>query len=59
MLHCVDDVQLAVYDSDSMSFVTFVGVVKLRFQMTVFTIAVNEIPNRWLRQCGYFLIHPR
>lgn len=42
-----------------MSIVTFVGIVQLRFQLTILAVAVNDVLQRGLRQCWRFLIHPR
>ena len=44
---------------NGMSIVTFVGVVQLRFQLTIFAVAVNDVLQRGLWQRRRFLIHPR
>ncbi|CSP60703.1 Uncharacterised protein [Shigella sonnei] len=46
---CVNSIQLAMNGRNGVPVVTFVGVVQLRFQLTIFTVAVNDIFQRRLR----------
>ena len=48
----VDGVQLAVDGGDGVAIVALVGGVQFRFQLTVFTIAINNIVERRLTQGG-------
>ena len=54
----IDGVQLAVDGGDGVAVVTFVGGVELRFELAVFTIAVDNIVERGFAQCGRLLVHP-
>src|SRR5690606_11350850 len=54
----VDGVQLAVDGGDGVAIVALVGGVQFRFQLTVFTIASNNIVERRLTQGGRLLVYP-
>ena len=54
----IDGVQLAVDGGDGVAVVTFVGGVELRFELAVFTIAVDNIVERGFAQRGRLLVHP-
>ena len=55
---CVDGVQLTVDGGDSMTVITLVGGVQFSFQLTVFTIAVDNIVESGFAQGRRLLIYP-